>query len=121
MADTGIELSHLDKVLFPRDGITKGELVEHYRAVASRTLPHLRDRPLAVARYPDGIGAASFFQQAAPKHTPSWVRTVTVPKERGEITHLLCQDERTLVYLANQAAVTLHTWLSRADRPKRPD
>jgi bifunctional non-homologous end joining protein LigD len=120
MADT-VKLSHLDKVFFPQAGITKGNLVEHYRAVAGRMLPHVNDRPVAVARYPDGIRGASFFQQAAPAHTPSWVERVTVPKEGGEITHLLCQDEQTLVYLANQAAVVLHTWLSRVDRPERPD
>ena len=118
---TAIKFSHLEKVLFPETGITKGDLIEHYRAVAERMLPHVKDRPMAVARYPDGIGAASFFQQAAPAHTPSWVKRVTVPKEDGEITHLLCQNAQTLAYLANQAAVVLHTWLSRADRPDRPD
>jgi bifunctional non-homologous end joining protein LigD len=118
---TAIKLSHLDKVLFPEVGVTKGDLIEHYRSVAGRMLPHVHDRPMAVARYPDGIDEASFFQQAAPAHTPSWVKLVTVPKEGGEITHLVCQDENTLVYLGNQAAVVLHTWLSRIDRPERPD
>jgi bifunctional non-homologous end joining protein LigD len=116
-----VKLSHLDKVLFPEHGITKGELIEHYRSVAERMLPRIHDRPVAVVRYPNGIGKASFFQQAAPDHTPSWLKKATVPKESGEITHLLCQNEQTLVYLANQAAVVLHTWLSRADRPERPD
>ncbi len=118
---TAIKFSHREKVLFPETGITKGDLIEHYRAVAERMLPHVKDRPMAVARYPDGIDAASFFQQSAPPHTPSWVKRVTVPKQDGEITHLLCQDERTLAYLANQAAVVLHAWLSRVDRPDRPD
>jgi bifunctional non-homologous end joining protein LigD len=121
VADTKVKLSNLDKVLFPADGITKGELVEYYRAVADRMLPRLHDRPLAVARYPNGISAPSFFQQAAPAHTPSWIKQVTVPKEDGEIAHLLCQDEQALIYLANQAAITIHSWLSRADRPDRPD
>lgn len=115
------KLSHLDKVLFPEGPLTKGDLVEHYRAVATRMLPRLSGRPLAMARYPNGVDKASFFQQSAPEHTPAWVKRVTVPKEDGEITHLLCQDERTLLYLANQDAVTLHTWLARADRPERPD
>ena len=118
---SAIKLSHLDKVFFPKAGITKGDLIEHYQSVAARMLPHVANRPMAVARYPDGIAGATFFQQAAPAHTPSWVKTVTVPKEGGEITHLVCQDEQTLVYLANQAAVVLHTWLSRTDRPQRPD
>lgn len=121
MSTTPVKLSHLDKVMFPQDEITKGDLIEHYRAVADRMLPHLHDRPLAVARYPDGIDASSFFQQAAPAHTPSWVKTATVPKEDGRISHILCQDERTLIYLANQAAITLHSWLARIDRPDRPD
>lgn len=116
-----IKLSHLDKVLFPEAGLTKGDLVEHYRAVAARMLPRLSERPLAVARYPDGVDKGSFFQQSAPAHTPAWVKRVTVPKEGGEITHLLCQDEQTLLYLANQDAITLHIWLARADRPERPD
>ena len=116
-----VKLSHLDKVLFPEPGITKGELIDYYRSVAGRMLPQLHDRPLALARYPNGIEAGSFFQQSAPPHTPSWVKRVTVPKEDGEITHVLCPDEPTLLYLANQAAVTLHAWLSRIDRPERPD
>ncbi|HEX4786847.1 MAG TPA: non-homologous end-joining DNA ligase [Actinospica sp.] len=118
---SAIKLSHLDKVLFPEPGITKGDLIEHYKSVAARMLPHVHDRPMAVVRYPDGIDAVSFFQQNAPAHTPSWIKRVTVPKEGGEITHLVCQDEQTLIYLANQAAVVLHTWLSRIDRPERPD
>jgi bifunctional non-homologous end joining protein LigD len=118
---SAIKFSHLDKVLFPQDTITKGELIDYYRSVAERMLPHLRDRPLALARYPNGIDKPSFFQQAAPAHLPSWIRQVTVPKEDGEISHVLCQDEQTLAFLANQAAVTLHAWLSRADRPERPD
>ncbi|MBR7837168.1 non-homologous end-joining DNA ligase [Actinospica durhamensis] len=118
---SAIKFSHLDKVLFPKDAITKGELIEYYRSVAERMLPHLQDRPLAMARYPNGIDKPSFFQQAAPTHLPSWVKQVTVSKEDGEISHVLCQDEQTLAFLANQAAVTLHTWLSRVDRPERPD
>lgn len=118
---SAIKFSHLDKVLFPEDSITKGELIDYYRSVAPRILPHLRDRPLALARYPNGIGKPSFFQQSAPAHLPSWIKQVTVPKEGGEISHVLCQDEQTLAFLANQAAVTLHSWLSRADRPTRPD
>ena len=116
-----VKLSHLDKVLFPEDEITKGELIEHYRA--GRADPAAPARPAAGggAALPDGIAKPSFFQQAAPTHLPSWVEQVTVPKEDGEISHVLCQDEQTLVFLANQAAVTLHTWLARADRPERPD
>jgi bifunctional non-homologous end joining protein LigD len=116
-----IELSHPEKVLFPDEGVSKGDLVEYYRSVAERMLPQVHDRPIAVVRYPDGLGGPSFFQQAAPPHTPSWIRQATVPKKAGQIRHLLCQDERTLIYLADQAALVLHSWLSRIDRPERPD
>lgn len=118
-SSSAIKFSHLDKVLFPEDAITKGELIDYYRAVAERMLPHLRDRPLAVERYPNGIDKPSFFQQAAPDHLPSWIKQITVPKENGagEIAHILCQDEQTLAFLANQAAITLHTWLSGPTGP----
>jgi bifunctional non-homologous end joining protein LigD len=120
---TTLRLSHLDKCLFPECEVTKGDLIDHYRRVAPRALPYLRDRPAAVMRYPDGIDGASLFQQAAPADTPSWIEQVTVPEDDGAtmVTHLLCQDEQTLVYLADQDAVTLHTWLSRADPPGRLD
>ena len=120
---TTLKLSHLDKCLFPECEVTKGDLVEHYRRVAPRALPYLRDRPAAVVRYPDGIDGVSLFQQAVPADAPSWIGRVTVPEAGQEalITHLLCQDERTLVYLADQDAVTLYAWLSRADLPDRLD
>jgi bifunctional non-homologous end joining protein LigD len=116
-----IDLTHPDRVLFPDDGITKGDLAQYYETVAARMLPPLRDRPVAVVRYPEGIGKGSFFQQSAPAGAPAWIERVTVPKEDGEITHLLCQDPETLRYLANQNAVTLHCWSARADRPDRLD
>ena len=118
---TTVTPSHLDKELFPKNAITKGELIEHYRAVAGRMLPHLQDRPLAVRRYPDGIDGESIFQQAVPPDAPSWLRRASVPDGDGEVSRLLCQDEQTLVYLADQAAVTLQTWLSRIDLPEHPD
>lgn len=121
MPTAKVKHTNLDKVLFPEESLTKGDLLEHYRAVAGRMLPHLRGRPLAVERYPDGIDGTSIFEQAAPAHTPAWVKRVTVPAEEGEITHLVCQDEATLEYLTDQTAITLHTWLARADKPQRPD
>lgn len=116
-----MELTRPDKVLFPGDGLTKGDLVEHYRRAAPRMLPLVHDRPLSFVRYPDGIRGESFFQQAAAPYFPSWIERARVAKEHGHVDHVLCQDEATLVYLANQAAITLHTWLSRADAPDRPD
>lgn len=101
-------------------GVTKAELVAYYRDVSPVALVHLRDRPLMLQRCPDGIGHC-FYQKAASRHFPSWVRTVEAAKRGGFVRHVVCNDEATLAYLASQACVTLHTWLSRADRLERPD
>ncbi|MEU7168048.1 non-homologous end-joining DNA ligase [Streptomyces morookaense] len=116
-----VPLSHPDKVLFPEDGITKAELVGHYRAVGRLMLPHLRDRPLVMERYPDGYRGKSFFQKDVPGHFPDWIHRREVPKEGGTVTMAVCDDAATLAYLANQACLTLHPWLSRADRLGCPD
>ena len=115
------EVSNLDKVLFPDAGITKGELVEHYRAVADVMVPHLRDRPLTLHRFPDGIEAGGFWTKQASRHFPAWIHQVTVPKEKGSVSHVVCDNAATLVYLAGQAAIALHVWLARADRLRNPD
>jgi bifunctional non-homologous end joining protein LigD len=119
-----VELSSPGKVLFPDSGITKGELVRYYRDVASFMLPHLEDRPLTLHRYPDGIDAADFYQQEAADYFPDWIETCRVPRAGNggaPVRHVLCNNTATLVYLANQAAITLHGWLSRAPRLTRPD
>jgi bifunctional non-homologous end joining protein LigD len=109
------------KVLFPKDGITKGELIDYYRRIAPRMIPHLEGRPLAMQRFPDGIEKFGFFQKAAAPYYPQWIRKVTVKKAGGTVQHVICEDTDTLVYLANQACITFHTWLSRADRIHFPD
>ncbi|MET9346294.1 non-homologous end-joining DNA ligase [Streptomyces termitum] len=111
------------KVLFPGDGITKADLAAYYRRVAPRMLPHLRGRPLMLERYPDGVAGpgSGFMQKNVPGHFPDWIHRVELPKEDGTVTHVLCDDTATLVHLAAQACVTPHRWLSRADRPDRPD
>ncbi|MGE5648094.1 MAG: non-homologous end-joining DNA ligase [Acidobacteriota bacterium] len=114
-------ISNPQKVIFPGEGIAKGELIEYYRRIAPRILPYLRGRPLSLERFPSGIGARGFFQQHAPEHFPDWIKTVTVPKEGGTVRHVICDDERTLVYLANLAMVTPHAWLSRVGRLENPD
>ncbi len=116
-----IKLTRPDKVLFPDAGITKSDLVEYYKRVADRMVPHLRGRPLSMQRFPDGIDAPGFFQQAAPRFAPDWVKRATVKKGGGEVTHILCDDAATLVYLATQACITPHVWLSRADKIDYPD
>src|SRR5436305_11577365 len=115
------QISHPDKVLFPSVGLTKPALARHYERVAGAMLPYVRDRPLALQAFPNGIGEHGFFMKAVPQYFPGWVERVTVPKKGGTVTHALANDEDTLVYLAGQNVVTLHTWLSKADDPRRPD
>jgi bifunctional non-homologous end joining protein LigD len=118
----GVEISNPEKVLFPDDGITKAELADYYRGVADQMLPHLRGRPLHLQRFPDGIDGEEIQQKRAPGHFPDFVRRVLVPRRGGgSLTHAVCDTTRTLVYLADQAVVTPHTWLSRADRLEHPD
>ncbi len=116
-----VELSNTGKVLFPEAGITKGDLVEYYRKVADTMLPHLRGRPVSMHRFPDGIDGKRFFQKDAPDYFPDWIRFEEVAKEGGTVRHVVCDDAATLVYLANQACITPHVWLSRVEHLERPD
>jgi bifunctional non-homologous end joining protein LigD len=116
-----VEIKHADKVLFPDAGITKGQLIDYYQAVAEIMLPHLRDRALTLHRFPDGIGTDGFYQQQAGDYFPDWITRATLPKEDGEVAHVVCDKAATLVYLANQACITPHCWLSRTDAPDQPD
>jgi bifunctional non-homologous end joining protein LigD len=122
VAGRTVALSSVTKVLFPDAGITKGELIGYYRAVAEVMLPHLRGRPLNLQRFPEGIGRQGFLQQDASDHFPAWIRRATVPRRQGgTVDHVVCDDAASLVYLANQAAVTFHAWTSRVEHLGRPD
>lgn len=116
-----VEITHPEKVLFPDDGVTKGELAEYYEQVAQWMLPHVKGRPLSLQRFPAGIGQRGFFHKDVPDYFPSWVRCVEAAKHGGSVTHAIASDTRTLMYLANQNTITPHIWLSRADRIERPD
>jgi len=116
-----VPLSHPDKVLFPRDGVTKADLARYYADVADRMLPWLGDRPITMVRYPDGLDGQRFFQKNAPSYFPGWIRRVRVGKEGGEVEHVLCDKPATLVYLANQACIEIHAFLSRVDKLGAPD
>jgi len=117
-----VELSRVEKVLFPDSGITKGQLVAHYRRVAGVALRHYRDRPLSMQRFPDGIGETGFFQKDLPDHAPDWIARTELPrKQGGSVTYALANDEATLAWLADQACITPHLFLSRCDRPDHPD
>src|SRR6266850_4620007 len=116
-----VEITRPEKLLFPNDGITKRDLVEYYRRIAPVMLPHLQGRPIAMERYPDGIESPGFFQKTVPSYYPAWIKTALLKKMNGVVRHVICDDAATLVYLANQAVITPHTWLSRVDQPNKPD
>jgi bifunctional non-homologous end joining protein LigD len=113
--------TRLDKVLFPDDGFTKGDLIRYALDISPWALPYLRDRPLAVERWPDGISGHAFFQKHAPAHTPSWVRTEVLEGEEGAERCFVCDDADTLAWLANLAAIPLHVWSARVSSLDTPD
>jgi bifunctional non-homologous end joining protein LigD len=115
-----VEISHPDKVIYPDAGITKGDVVGYYRRIADWMVPHLVDRPLALHRFPDGLDRGGFFQKAVPDYFPAWIDTVTLERERGgTVTHVVCNDAATLVYLANQNVLVFHRLLADAAVPRR--
>jgi bifunctional non-homologous end joining protein LigD len=118
-----LTFTNLEKVLWPRDGYTKADLIAYYRSVAKWLLPHLKDRPLTLQRFPDGIDKQSFFEKQAPRYTPEWIETVALAAYQGsgKIEYLLCNDEAALAWCANLAAIVLHVWYSHVPTPERPD
>jgi bifunctional non-homologous end joining protein LigD len=115
-----VRISRPDKVLIPPE-ITKRQLAEYYERVAEPMLAQIARRPLNLERYPDGIERGRIMQQRASRYFPAWITRVTVPAKKDQVEHVMAKDAATLVYLAGQAAITLHPWLSRADRLDRPD
>jgi bifunctional non-homologous end joining protein LigD len=107
--------------MFPDDGITKGDLIDYYAGVAPRMVPLVFKRLMTLQRYPDGINGETFFSKTIPKYFPSWIDRATVGKKGGQVTHVVCNDKPTLVYLANQACITMHVGLHRVDALDRPD
>ncbi len=120
---TRAELTHLDKVFWPGEGYTKGDLVEYYGRMAEWVLPYLKDRPQALNRHPDGITGESFFQKNLVQAPPSWVKTVKVPSESGDkdIRYLVCQNRDTLIYEANLGCIELNVWSSSIPHLGSPD
>lgn len=116
-----VETSNEDKILFPDDKITKGDLIEYYQRIAETLLPYVKQRPLTMKRFPDGIDGESFFQKEIGDYFPDWMDRATVKKEGGKVTHVICNNAAVLVYLANQACIEPHVWLSRKDKPNHPD
>ena len=123
-----VRISHPDKVLFPDDGITKADLVDYYRQVAPLMLPLVSGRPVTMQRFPNGIGRGGFLQKQVGDYFPDWIERVTAPNRRTrqgtvreQVTYMVCRDPDDLAYLANQACVTPHVWLSRTPDIYRPD
>jgi bifunctional non-homologous end joining protein LigD len=114
-------ITHPEKVLFPEDGITKGELAAYYEAIAPVMLPHLRGRPLTMERYPAGIGRQGFWQKDVSKGFPAWLKRVTVSKKGGVVHHPVVTDLKSLLWVTNQNTITHHVWTSRAPRVNVPD
>ena len=114
-------ITHPEKVLFPDDGITKGELAAYYDAIAPVMLPHLRRRPITMERFPAGIGTKGFLQKDVVKGFPVWLKRIEAPKKGGTVHYPLANDVRSLLWLANQNTITVHVWPSRAPRIERPD
>lgn len=118
---TEIEVSNLDKVLYPAAGFTKGQMIDYYVKISPWLLPHLKNRPITLKRYPDGVRGFFFYEKKCPEHHPEWVRTTNVPKnDGGEIRYCLMNDLPALVWAANLADIELHTFLHRAPAISRP-
>ena len=119
-----IELSNPEKMIFPKAGMTKKGLVDYYMRISEYILPHLKDRPLMLHRYPNGIKGKEFYQKEEPDYFPGWIHTIDVEvKKEGQKTQKFvnCNSESTLAYIANQASITPHVWLSRKDKLHHPD
>src|SRR5262245_59634833 len=114
-------ITHTDKLLFPDDGITKGELATYYETLAPVILPHLRGRPITIERYPAGIQAKGFWQKDVSKGFPEWLERVEVPKKDGVVRHPVVTDLRSLLWVTNQNTITQHVWTSRVPDLYHPD
>ena len=118
-----VAFTNLDKVFWPADGFTKGDMIAYYEGVADWLLPYLKDRPVVLTRYPDGIEGKSFFQKDAPVYAPSWLRLETMWSEHAEreIRYFVLDNVESLLYVANMGTIPLHVWSSRVAALERPD
>lgn len=117
-----VEISKVDKIFFPEEGYTKGDMINYFKDISDIMIPYLQDRPLVMLRYPDGINGESFYHKDAPDYFPGWIKTKAIKKEEGgTINHVICNNAATLVYVANQGCITPHIWLSKIDKLDYPD
>ncbi len=120
---TKVNLTNLDKILFPKLEITKAQLIEYYIKMAPKMLPILQDRPIVLTRYPEGVNGEGFYAKNAPEGMPSWVKTIRLYSHAAKhyVNYIICNDLDTLIWLANLAAIEIHIPLSRADEREKPD
>ena len=118
-----LKLTNLEKVLFPEDGYTKADLIKYYTDVSAYLIPVIRDRPLTLKPFPDGVSGPSFYQKDKPSFTPKWIKSWTdhAADREGGIDYVVCNDLATLIWMANYTAIEIHPWLSRIDEPDNPD
>jgi bifunctional non-homologous end joining protein LigD len=117
------QVSNRDKVFFPSNGITKGDLIDYYIKISDVMIPHLKDRPLSMQRFPDGIGEEGFYQKELPDYFPDWIGRVEVEleEENGSQMQVVCSCEASLIYLVDKGCVTFHVWPCRSDKLEYPD
>jgi bifunctional non-homologous end joining protein LigD len=120
VAGRKVDVSNLDKIFYPKVGFTKGQVIDYYIRVSEVLLPHLKDRPISLKRYPDGVEGFFFYEKQCPSHRPKWVKTAKVSKTGGEINYCVMNDLPALVWAANLADLELHTFLHRAPAIQRP-
>lgn len=117
-----VEITHPDKILFGKSGLTKTDLINYYQAIAPIMMPYLKDRPISMQRFPQGLADEGFFQKDASDYFPSWVTRVPVATQTKDVVNYVVIDKpATLIYLANQNCITPHTWLSKTDNLNKPD
>lgn len=117
----GIEITHPDKLIYPEKGITKKDLVEYYHKISSEILPHLKNRPLTLHRFPEGIDKEGFYQKNAFNYFPDFIPRKTIPTESAKKTQFYCDSLKALIYLVNQGTISFHIWQAREDRLNEPD
>lgn len=116
-----LEISHPEKIIFPKKKITKVQMAEYYEKISQKMLPFLKDRPLTLHRFPNGIDQGGFYQKNASDYFPDFIKRVEIETEEGVNTQIICNNKESLLYLVNQNTVAFHIWLSRKDKIRQPD
>jgi len=121
IGNSTIEITNAEKIYYPKNRIKKGDVLDYYCKISEYLLPHIKKRLLSMHRYPNGIEYQHFIQQEIPGYFPPWIARKRVKKEGGFITHTICDNKQTLIYLSNEAVLEFHIWLSRSDNVTNPD